>query len=255
MNRIELLQSLGRVVGFAYPEDEREGWLGWVERAPAHRRLRRKIDVYGVMLHTTGTGVIRKARRKGWPDEPDAPTPYEIALNYHRKRGASHFDVDVDGTAYQLMPWNRMGAHANSPKRRRMLSGKWAKDMTRKGRADTVGRWHVRWKKPSPQHLYPTRSPNGCYVGIELRPLAEPRSDGLWFTDGQMRVAAMIALDVADRAGLPDGWHRTSRLLGHEDTSPYKRWNRRGGWDPGALRNRPRFSWQLFTSELERLAG
>jgi hypothetical protein len=37
------------------------------------------------------------------------------------------------------------------------------------------------------------------------------------------------------------------RLVGHEDVHPLRRWDVYGGWDPGALREKPRFHWDQVT--------
>lgn len=252
----ERLWKLGRLVNLAYPEDEREGWLGWLPRAPAYRPLRQEIDPFGVMIHTMGSGVIQRALKKGWPDNPKAPTPFELGLEYHRKKAASHFDVDTDGTAYQLLPIFRMGAHANSPHRSLLLSDRWEAVVRRQGKDLPLELWKKRWEGyASPQYLFPGMSPNFDYVGIECRPLAEPRPDGLLFTPEQHTAAAQIAASVTVLADLPWGWWLTPRSLGHEDTNPIKRWIPEKGWDPGALARKPAWDWALYRQELELALG
>ncbi|GAB4539884.1 MAG: hypothetical protein Tsb0020_53390 [Haliangiales bacterium] len=88
----------------------------------------------------------------------------------------------------------------------------------------------------------------------ELPPLPRTRRDaeaaapGLWFTEAQHTAVAALAVDIATRNGFArdTGWPRTGRLVGHEDLTPVSRHNRANGWDPGALRDKPRFSWALL---------
>ncbi|GAB4568558.1 MAG: hypothetical protein Tsb0020_22130 [Haliangiales bacterium] len=77
------------------------------------------------------------------------------------------------------------------------------------------------------------------------------------FTAEQHATVAALAVDVATRngfAGEPE-WLRTGRLVGHEDLTPVSRHNRAGGWDPGALRDQPRFGWALVYAEISDLLG
>ena len=60
-------------------------------------------------------------------------------------------------------------------------------------------------------------------------------------------MGAALALDIAERHGFADafaeGEFPSRRLVGHEDIEPLERWNRQGGWDPGGLREKPKFFW------------
>ncbi len=193
-------------------------------------------------MHTSGRGIVDRAKRN------DVPA-IELALLWYRAKEQSgvHYVIDHDGTIYQMLPDNRRGAHVgiSRKERRGYLSGRWIKETS-----IPVGfAWRRRWPGfVSPQHLYPTRSPNSCYVGVELLPLLAQHvgSDGLWFSKAQHRAVGALARDMAERHGWPEGWEESPRLVGHEDIDAYARWDRRGGWDPGALRAGPRFSWQLM---------
>ena len=74
-------------------------------------------------------------------------------------------------------------------------------------------------------------------MGVELLPT--PRGPD-WYTQAQYDALAALVVDVAQRHDRPPvGEH----VVAHEDLEPLTRWNRTGGWDPGALRPQPRFSW------------
>lgn len=206
---------------------------------PAKRRRFRKIDPWGLGVHTTGRGILARAHREDME-------PIEAALKWYRaiRRSGVHYVTDYDGCIYQMLDDNIRGAHIGLSRRDRQdyLSGRWTIGQS----AEALAMWRARWPgKKSPQHLYPTRSPNGCYVGVELLPLAaeDVGDDGLWFTPAQHVAVRNLAWDLAHRHRWPEGWQWSARLLGHEDLTPHSRWQLRGGWDPGALRDIPRFGW------------
>jgi hypothetical protein len=80
-------------------------------------------------------------------------------------------------------------------------------------------------------------------------------TEGLRFTKAQHEAVARLACDVATRNGWPltERWWRTPRLLGHEDLSPISRHDSRGGWDPGALREKPFFDWEYVYRRIEEI--
>ena len=43
------------------------------------------------------------------------------------------------------------------------------------------------------------------------------------------------------------------RLLGHEDLTPISRHDKKGGWDPGGLREVPYFDWEHVYRTIEKL--
>lgn len=205
---------------------------------PAKKRRRKMKTVWGVLYHTSGLGIVERAVRSH-------RKPIEVALEWYRGKSGVHYVIDYDGTIYQMLEDDRRGAHAGVSLTERMtfLTGRWL----RKGKLSkrAIQLWRARWPgKKSPQHLYPTSSPNSCYIGVEMLPLRTPRANGLWFTEAQHDSARMLALDIGARHALPYGWMNTSRLVGHEDINAFTRWDKNGGWDPGAMRRKPRFSWR-----------
>ena len=206
--------------------------------APAKRNRMRRMKPWGLLVHTSGRGIVARANKERVP-------AIVLALLWYQRKSGVHYVVGWDGTVHQMLEDDRRGAHVGVSliDRSRYLSGRWLRNKVIKGRA--VDLWRRRWKGyKSPQHLYPTQSPNSCYIGIEMVPLEEEDPEtGLWFTDAQHAAVAALAEDLAERHDWPENWKETPRLLGHEDVSPLTRWDNQGGWDPGALRPRPRWSW------------
>jgi hypothetical protein len=211
-----------------------------VERAGVWRDRDRAAPPWGAMIHTTGRNVHRRALE--W-----RCTPEEAAMRiWDQGKEGPAYVIALDGTVYRYQPDEMVGRHARiEPEHRaRMLADDWRGDCAATG----VRLWSERWPEHrSPQHLYPTRSPNGCYIGVELVPLDVPRVEVVdgqwWYTSEQMAALARLLRELAARHGWPPGWSRSPRLLGHEDAEPYRRWDAGGGWDPGALRPLPRFDW------------
>lgn len=206
------------------------------------------MDPWGLCVHTMGRGIVERAKRQGRP-------VIELALEWYRapEQSGVHYCIDYEGNVCQMLEDTIRGAHVgiSAAERLSYLSGRWRKTAPALG----VELWDDRWPAyRSPQHLYPTRSPNACYVGVELAPLPSELvgPDGLWFTREQHQAVSALARDLATRHSWPDGWERSPRILGHEDIDAYARWKNGQGWDPGSLRTRPRFDWVLATGSLYR---
>lgn len=198
---------------------------------------------FGVMIHTTGRGLLDIARR-------ERISPLEAAINVYTRPGAyfPHYVVYGDD-AVQIADERERARHCGlSGKYSTYTSGAWESQVP----AASLARWKRRWVgKKSPMALFPGRSPNAVFVGIEMIPKADAT-----FSGPTIRRAAQIAGDVIHRHGypltLPAGEGGWVRCLGHEDVSPLTRWNGQGGWDPGFLRASPRFMWSTFYGELQR---
>lgn len=216
---------------------------------PRDVRNRPNPKPYGLLVHQTGRGILKRARQLGIP-------PLEAAVELYTKRGNpfAHYVGDQDGTTIQLADEREQAWHAGIPaaQRRLYLSGEWENMVSKRA----LERWYARWAmfhlsfrrrhkhlKPliSPSHLYPTRSPNQCFVGYELIPDRWGR-----FSNKQYKALSIFIKEFWERHKLPPlGLHLpVRRLLGHEDVEPLERWNRQGGWDPGSLRTRPKFNWR-----------
>jgi len=203
------------------------------EQRPSFRKRRKKMKPFGLAVHTTGKGIVNKALKKG-------VLPINMALDRYRKKGSVHYTIGYDGTIYQMLADDRYAAHIGVSwlQRRSYLSGAWTKKVNWR----SLQLWRARWRGyKSPQHIYPSKTPNGCYVGVELTPLSVPDPcTGLWFTDAQHRAVARLFRDLQRR----HGWdNHKARLVTHGDLSPLTRWDNHGSWDIGAMRTIPRFDW------------
>jgi N-acetyl-anhydromuramyl-L-alanine amidase AmpD len=204
--------------------------------------------VFGLVVHTSGRGIVAKAARAGVPVT-------EYCVGYYRAAEYScHYLIGYEGEIVQITADDRRVLHVGVDKAERALylSGRWRTD--RRLASTAVQLWARAWAR-SPQHLFPSSAPNDDYVGVELPPLLKPSSDGLWYTPAQHRAVARLADDLRRRHGWPAFWDDVlpvPRLLGHEDLDAFGRWDRGGGWDPGALRAVPRFRWATVAAELSR---
>jgi hypothetical protein len=220
-------------------------------QVPAKKRRLSTMQPWGLCVHTTGRGVIKRAAERD-------TTPLLVALGIYSASAGPHYVADVRGTLYQIQPDDRLAAHVgiSASERADYLSGRWR---TAWGLpAEAVERWERRWPGyASPQALYPTKSPNACYVGLELLPLevAAVKSDGLWYTPEQHEAVALLGVDLARRHSWPRGWQNSPRLVGHEDLDAKERWDRGGGWDPGGLRARPRIDWHRIAARIQQLSS
>lgn len=196
---------------------------------------------WGMCVHTTGRGVVESARRTG-----RAPEDVAIRIYLKSQRGELHdyrwggptYLIDHGGAIYQMAPDRCLTAHAGSTDRPHYLDGSWAHRAT----PATLRHWRAAWPgHRSPQHLYPAKSANISYVGVEVIPLGAglggaPRARGELFALAQYEALARLGRDLAARHGWPDDWARGPRLVGHEDVQPLRRQDSGGGWDPGHLR-------------------
>lgn len=194
------------------------------------------VKAFGVMIHTSGRGVLAKAKEWG-------VSPLKAAERVYTRKGASfaHYIVGQDGTIIQTADEIEMAWHAGMPAKQRQLylSGAWETMVS----ARVVARWKAKWKGvASPVHLYPTKSANACYIGIEFIPDTQAL-----FSPQQYDKGGALVCDIATRHGfmnaLLEGKFPSPRLVGHEDVEALERWDKNGGWDPGALREVPKFDW------------
>lgn len=217
-------------------------WSGLATRRPVSGFRFRRIDPYGICVHTTGRTIVERALKAG-------RNPIDEVIAYYQADWKSHYVIGYGGDIFQFFPDTTRGAHigVSAEERKRYLSGKWLIDFQN---AVGVDLWRKRWSLyTSPQHLFPGTSPNGAYIGVELVPLLEEQ-DGLWFTPDQHQAVVDLCAERAHYHGWPTGWWATGCLVGHEDLDAYARWDKGGGWDPGALRVKPRFDWAFVRNAL-----
>jgi hypothetical protein len=204
---------------------------------PGHRRTH---PVFGVVVHTTGRGPAVTGKKRGRP-------PIQVALDvYYGQPEDTHYVIDHDGTIHAIVPENRVSWHAGwgGVGRRR-----WASWTAPTWWSSVWGRWNAR----TPADLLPARAndPNQVYIGVEL--LGDETASG--FTSAQYDALARLVMDVARRHGFAIPAAPSPRLLGHEDVEPIRRSDRYGGWDPGAHRTRPVFSWSGLWSRMQAIGG
>lgn len=199
-------------------------------------------DPFGLMVHTTGSGIVGQALAK-------KRDPLEHAVEYYLKPDSYHpaYVGGWDGAVVQVASELIRAPHAAVVRERPdFLSGAWE----RKVSAATLLAWRRAWPAfLGPHALYPGTSANDAYVGLELLPLSGPDAPppafpGSSFTLAQHQLVVLLGNDLAARWRWPLRWPAGPRLLGHEDVNPLTRNDKGGGWDPGALRARPRFAWR-----------
>lgn len=198
---------------------------------------RQEAVPHGLCVHTTGRGLPAKARALGIE-------PMGLAIDTYCTPGLAttfpHYVIGHDGTLVQIADDRERARHAGVDKAERAayLDGTWI----RKLNPAAVQRWRDKWPGvKSPSHLYPSKSPNEDYLGVELIPLNSQGDNGTLFTPAQYIALAELIDDIQDRYG-----QTLKSLVGHEDLEPLTRWNSGGGWDPGALRAQPFFRWDLI---------
>lgn len=194
----------------------------------------RSAAVYGLALHTTGSGIVEQARKQG-------KDPLEHAVAYYTKAPFfPHYVIGWDGTIVQICDEGVRAQHIGFAERALYLSDAWEAKVP----AELVKMWKAAWPGySSPASLFPGPSPNNVYVGAEMLPLDEhakfePAFEGSKYTLGQHQGAVMLGADIADRYRFKKDWARGPQLVGHESVNPIKR----PGWDPGELRKRPWFN-------------
>lgn len=199
----------------------------------------RPSAVYGIALHTTGSGLPRDAIAQG-------KDPFQYGVDWYRSHteGPTYL-IGWNGQIAAITPDERMKtAHIGikSDEVQPIINGGWRAMVP----PQTAAMWNRRWgASRNPLDLIAGYLPNDVLVGIEMIPTtdgstswATPLRPGLRFTGKQHAAARELAADIAQRHSLPVTW-RWTRLFGHEDINPLRRSDAGGGWDPGVLREHP----------------
>lgn len=217
----------------------------------------RTREVYGLVVHTTGSGLPARAHR-------DGVYVTVAATNYYQKSHGTHYVIGwagVEGDLIQVAN-EQERAHGVGMKDQREAGSAWGMKVPKV----LLQRWHSAWEHTgarSPLDLFPGTSANNVYVHCEMPPCvfydgnkkivgAEPMDTGLRFTAAQHDAVVLLACDLAERHNWPADWWWSGRLVGHEDISPITRNHRYGGWDPGWLRNTPYFDFGYVRAQIER---
>ena len=202
------------------------------------------LNPYGLLIHSVGDGLAVKCLKSGDPVASTIET-------YAAMKEGPHYAIVPDGTIIRFANHLEVRYHAaTSPAdRASFLDGSW--ETSAKVPKGVVDWWKLRWPGvKSPQHLYPGKTPNQAYIGIELIPcgvyqgnswepvMGTPATPRGRFTGQQYGALAVLALMLHAQLGIDIFEPR--RMLGHEDVNPITR----PGWDPGSYHGW--FSWSLF---------
>ena len=200
--------------------------------SPTARTLpKRQRPVSSVILHSTGETDLRKVLRY-----------------YTTGEHQPHYLIALDGTTYRIADEGMVAWHAKIDQQELLLYhqgwGMWSQwtwpldsSIPRKARASemqgTVFRgylsWRARWPAlKSPLGLVTEARPNFTSVGVELLKPARPTA--AIFTEEQYDAARVLVHEIAARHRFPV---IQAHVLGHQDVSPLRRCNLKGGWDPG----------------------
>jgi N-acetyl-anhydromuramyl-L-alanine amidase AmpD len=204
-------------------------------------RRQRDKNLYGITLHTTGSGLPKATAKTS-----DATLKKGVEI--YTRTGGPHYVIGWDGTIVATVADERIrGAHAgitDADARSRYRRGGWESRVSAEGSK----LWHQRWPgKSSPVDLIPTKDLNDIndfWIGIEMIPVtpggktfwARPAYPGSRFTAAQHASARRLAQDIARRHNFSSGWQSeaSTRLLGHSDLNPIGRDTRSLPlWDPG----------------------
>jgi hypothetical protein len=216
----------------------------------------RTAPIFGIVLHTTGSGLAKLWKKRGKPGDL---LEFATAFYANPENYAPHYLIGHDGTIVQIANEKEKMPHVGTrgPKgenrREQYLSGEWKSLVS----PVALNEWQLRWvdgaidgkSYKSPFHLFPGASVNNVYVGVENIPVtgtdAIPAGPRLRFTMAQHDANIRLAVDIAIRNHFPKGWARSPRLVGHEDVGFIDRHDKGGGWDCGALRARPYFDFNF----------
>ena len=214
----------------------------------------RTSPVFGFAGHTCGEGIVDQALKLG-------VDPFTHVVGFYSDADKAQFFAHYvigykKGQIAQIADEGKKAMHVGFPAadRAAFLDGSWAGRVS----PDTLSTWKAKWQMggrsfKSPAHLFPGPSTNNVYVGAEMLPLpddpskvgATPAYPGAKYTADQHLMLGQLAVDIAARQGFGPLWWTGPRLLGHEDLNPLERSTKSGGWDPGALRAAPWFSWDM----------
>lgn len=202
----------------------------------------RQSDVLGIVVHTTGTGVMSTALSK---KENSVDTACKIYKNGDVFPG---YVIGQQGEIVQIVKDSVRALHAGiaPQEREKYTNGTWKREIS----PDTLRLWLSRHSDDSsPLDLLPhgAHGVNDVYIGIELIQLLEPNSSGFYYTDLQMDALIELIKDIRSRHP------KAVQLLGHEDINPLRRSSKSGGWDPGGMRDKPWFDWTRILVGIEDL--
>ena len=191
-------------------------------------------SVKGILIHTTGSGIVAKANTLKKDPNAYAAKYYETSSAY------PHYLIDWNGTVYQYCDELKWAAHAKWTAKEKSLyhSIDWMTKIEKDGKLiscppSTYQDWIDRWNRAkglaylTPKDILKQIGgilPNEAFLGIELLD-KKPA-----FTDKQHESLAILVKEVCQRHklvdtkfiekdSLPQAW-----LCTHSDVSPIRRW-------------------------------
>ncbi len=223
--------------------------------------------MFGLCVHTTGSGLPSRARK-------DGVYPTVAATRYYQGSHGTHYVLGWNGINGDLIQvaneQERASGVGTKETRAAVEAGDWAQSLP----ASFVKRWKSWWAATgadNPIGLFPGTWANNAYVHVEMPPCvfhhegklvigmcqngaeARVRAAGLRFTQAQHDGIVLLALDLAKRYDWLGGWWEKGHLVGHEDLSPHTRTVKSGGWDPGHHRAKPYFDFKYIRDEIARM--
>lgn len=190
---------------------------------------RRTLPVRAVVVHTTGTGIVEQALRKGRPPLDFAAAHYAKASSF-----ASHYLIGYEGEVVGTVPEAVVAYHAGVPTAHRGLYAlgravwpRYVGGTDRGGPQTHYGDWLARWPDLlSPLDLVTGKVVNGSTVGVDL---LAPVPGVAFHPEEQVAMAARLVADILRRHSLVAS---RPTVLRHADVDPFSRSTKRGGWDP-----------------------
>lgn len=188
---------------------------------------RRAQPPVGVVVHTTGAGILARFAREG--HEKGDATSHDTAVRVYATimPDSGHYVVGALGECTQVVPEYAVARHVGSAKSRAyyLPRERWL--------TPVMAWWHERW----PDHHSPLELAGGLFwrggscnrstIGIEVVPPLSGARDA-WSAECWATLARLVS-DVCARHGIPvDREH----VVTHSDAHPLSRTARGSPWDP-----------------------
>lgn len=203
-----------------------------------------------MVVHCTGGSPAQHSKRSEFR-RPALEFALDVYLAGRDDAVWPHYVIDFNGAVHAVCDELMRGRHAGWAK---IGGGAFWTD----GGWTPADWWTAAWtpaRTPNDLLASGAASPNTHSIGVELL-IHEQR-----YTHDQYRGLARLIADLAARypAMRPTRAPQGGVLVGHEDVDPRGgpdgRANAGGGWDPGAHRRDPFFSWERVWRELEKLGS
>ena len=200
---------------------------------------------FGLLVHSTGPGMEKLSRVRGLSRFDTVARVYG-----NPSMTCAHGVVLPSGERVRVVDSKLVAPHCGVKawQRKAMLDGTWVAWTSDEAEALFAKRWPG---VKSPQHLFPTASPNDAYEGLESWKLAElDPYTGSFYTLAQYQSTAQWVVERERAWGfVAEG----RRLVTHDDVQPFERWDAHGGRDPGAMREPPFYRWDLLLACIDHM--